>query len=410
LKLLQINTVVNSGSTGRIAEDIGQIFLAEGHESYIAYGRKDRPSQSQLIKIGSQKDVLLHGAISAVFDRHGFGSAKATRQLVREIEALQPDFIALHNLHGYYLNIEVLFEYLQTTTVPVLWTLFDCWAFTGHCTYFDDIDCQKWITACHSCPKKGRYPKSFVFDNSKRNFIDKKRLFTSLPNLQLLVHSRWLRDLVQRSFLGDLPVHCMPTGVDTGLFQPQEGQLPASFPDLGNRKMVLGVANVWDRRKGLADFLQLAATLPADYQIVLVGLKQREIDQLPPNVIGIARTESVQELAQLYSRADVFVNPTYMDNFPTVNLEALACGTPVVTYETGGSPEAVSAQTGRVVAKGDQAALQQAIEAVCRQDREELRRKCRAYALQHFDKRSCYRAYLDLCESILQRKAVAKPV
>jgi putative colanic acid biosynthesis glycosyltransferase len=340
LKLLQINTAVNSGSTGRIAEDIGQVFMAEGHESYIAYGRNDRPSQSELIKIGSQKDVLLHGAISAVFDRHGFGSAAATRQLVAEIDALQPDFIALHNLHGYYLNIEVLFEYLQTTSVPILWTLFDCWAFTGHCTYFDDIDCQKWKTACHSCPKKGRYPKSYVFDNSQRNFIDKKRLFTSLPNLQLLVHSRWLRDLVRRSFLGDIPVHCMPTGVDTALFQPQAGELPASFPALGDRKVVLGVANVWDRRKGLADFLQLAATLPANYQIVLVGLKQREIDRLPANVIGIARTESVQQLAQLYSRADVFVNPTYMDNFPTVNLEALACGTPVVTYQTGGSPEA----------------------------------------------------------------------
>lgn len=409
MKILQLNTRINSGSTGRIAEDIGQVFLANGHESHVAFGRGDRPSASEKIRIGSQRDVLWHGAVSAIFDRHGFGSRAATQRFVERIDALQPDFIALHNLHGYYLNIEVLFNYLKTTDVPVLWTLFDCWAFTGHCTYFDDIACEKWKTACHHCPKTNRYPESYVFDNSRQNFLDKRALFTSVPNLHLLVHSRWLKGLVRQSFLKELPVHCMPTGVDTTLFSPlPTAGLLEKYPGLRNKKVVLGVANRWDRRKGLVDFLALAATLGAEYQVVLVGLRKAELKKLPANIIGIPRTESVEELAQLYSLAEVFVNPTYQDNFPTVNLEALACGTPVVTYDTGGSPEAVRPETGQVVAKGDQAGLQAAIERVCARGKAHYRSRCRDHALEAFDKQVRYREYLALCESILENNLVGR--
>ena len=183
MKVLQLNTTINSGSTGRIAEDIGQVMIANGHDSYIAYGCGDRPSKSRLIRIGRQSDVYLHGLKTLLFDRHGFGSHRPTEQLMREIERLQPDAIGLHNLHGYYLNIEVLFQYLKSSGIPVLWTLFDCWAFTGHCTYFDDIQCEKWMTHCQHCPKTRRYPTAYV-DNSFQNFADKKRLFTRLNNLE----------------------------------------------------------------------------------------------------------------------------------------------------------------------------------------------------------------------------------
>ena len=200
MKILQINTTVNTGSTGRIAEDIGKVLMANGHESYIAFGRGNQSSQSNLIRIGSKMDFFLHGLRTRFFYRHGFGSKKATEQLIKEIDKIKPDAIGLHNLHGYYLNIEVLFEYLKSNHIPVLWTLFDCWAFTGHCTYFDDIDCKKYQTQCGKCPKIDKYPSSLFVDNSFKNFTDKKKLFTSLANIDFVVHSDWLKGLVKKSY------------------------------------------------------------------------------------------------------------------------------------------------------------------------------------------------------------------
>lgn len=403
MKLLQINTQVNSGSTGRIAEDIGRVMLANGHESYIAYGRGNRPSQSKLLKIGSQQDIYLHGLKTLLSDRHGFGSRKATEALIKEIEHIQPDAIGLHNLHGYYLHIEVLFDYLRANQIPVLWTLFDCWAFTGHCTYFDNIQCQKWQTHCQQCPKSRMYPKSF-FDNSFRNFEDKRSLFTGLNRLELIVHSAWLRDLVKQSSLKDLPVHLIRSGIDIDQFRPLSADKVRHRFALGNQKIILGVASTWDERKGLQDFLQLHPHLPEGYTLVLVGLNAKQIKVLPANVKGIARTESVEELAELYSAASVFVNPTWQDNFPTTNLEALACGTPVITYDTGGSPEAIDAKTGMVVAKGNISELWQAIKKVTDLGKEHYLPLCRARAEQHFNKEDRYRDYLRFYKSLLVDK------
>ena len=399
LIVLQINTSVNSGSTGRIAEDIGQVLLTNGHQSYIAYGRGDRPSQSQLIKIGTKKDVIMHGLKTAIFDRHGFGSRTATEELIENIEKIQPDIIGLHNLHGYYLNIEVLFSFLKTSRIPVLWTLFDCWAFTGHCSYFDDFNCEKWKTKCHKCPKTHRYPKSYVFDNSIRNYEDKKGLFSGIENLHLLVHSQWLKGLVKQSFLSDLRVHHIPSGIDTSVFRPNDTKKNL-LPD---KKVVLGVANLWDARKGLKDLLNIADKLASNYQVVLIGLNKSQLKQLPKRVIGIARTESTKELAGYYSRADVFVNPTYQDNFPTTNLEALACGTPVVTYDTGGSPESIDQYTGITVKKGDIIGLELAIGRICDLGKSHFQTRCRERAMLHYNKNDRYQEYLHLYKSLLAK-------
>ena len=214
---MQINTTVNSGSTGRIAEDIGNVLLQNGHESFIAYGRGKRPSESKLIKIGNDLDVYAHGLKTLLTDKHGFGSIKATLNLIKQIELIKPDIIGLHNLHGYYLNIEILFDFLSKTNIPVLWTLFDCWAFTGHCTYFDDINCIKWQTHCEKCPKHRKYPTSFN-DNSVNNFYNKRKYFNSLKNLELVVHSEWLAKLVYKSFLGNYKTHVTPSGIDLNTF------------------------------------------------------------------------------------------------------------------------------------------------------------------------------------------------
>jgi glycosyltransferase involved in cell wall biosynthesis len=400
LKVLQINTIVNSGSTGRIAEDIGNVLIENGHSSYIAFGRGNRPSNSKLIKIGNELDVYNHGLKTLLTDKHGFGSKRATLELIKQIEQINPDVIGLHNLHGYYVNIELLFKFLSKSYIPVLWTLFDCWAFTGHCTYFDDISCEKWKIQCDKCPKHKNYPKSLV-DNSFDNFNKKRELFNSLHRLELVTHSNWLKGLVEKSFLSDLKIHHTPSAINLELFKHEKSDLKAKY-NLENKKVVLGCASIWSNRKGLNDFLQLYKLLDENYQIVLIGLNSKEIKLLPKEIIGISRTENTKELAQWYSLAEVFVNPTTQDNFPTTNLEALACGTPVITYNTGGSPESIDHGTGIVVEKGDITGLSSAIKYFAKLDRQRLVEVCRNRAKNNYDKNSRYLDYLNIFENLIK--------
>lgn len=402
MKILQINTTINSGSTGRIAEDIGTVLIQNNHISCIAFGRGTQASKSKLIKIGSSWDVLCHGFKTAIFDKHGFGSTDATINLIREIENEKPNAIGLHNLHGYYINIKVLFKYLQKSNIPVLWTLFDCWSFTGHCSYFDDIDCKKWQAKCMNCPKKRKYPTSYIIDNSESNFDKKKELFNSLPNLHLVVHSEWLKYLVSKSFLGSVPISMIQSGIDLDQFSPQDDfEMVVQKYKLKAKKIILGVANIWDLRKGLSDFISLNKLIDTDMQIVLIGLSAKQVKSLPGGIKGIERTESIRELAMLYSCADVFVNPTWQDNFPTTNLESLACGTPVITYNTGGSPESIDANTGIVVEKGNINGLKQAIDEVIEKGKDHYRRLCRTRAEKYFNKNDRYLDYLYLYEKLI---------
>jgi glycosyltransferase involved in cell wall biosynthesis len=400
MKILQINTVVNSGSTGRIAEDIGRVLIEKGHESYIAYGRGNRPSASQLIKIGNSVDIYYHVLQTRLFDRHGLASVRATQKLIKQIENIKPDAIGLHNLHGYYINYEILFDYLLKKDVPVLWTLFDCWAFTGHCSYFDDIDCQKYKNQCNRCPKKRNYPASYFMDNSSNNYKIKKALFTSLNRMELVVHSKWLQRMVQSSFLSRLPIHTFPSGIDLNTFIPCNSNLREKY-FLGEKKVILGCASPWSERKGLKDFLKVRDLVSEEYVIALIGLNQKQIKALPQGIIGIKNTENVQELAQWYSLADVFVNPTYQDNFPTTNIESLACGTPVITYNTGGSPEAIDEQTGIVVDKGDVDGLRTAIDVVLTNGKNYYREACRARAERFFNKDDRFQDYIELFQKLI---------
>ena len=399
--LLQINSVVNTGSTGRIAEEIGQTAIAAGWRSVIAYGRNPRPSKSELIRIGNDWDVRLHGLRSRVFDDHGFGSRRATEAFIREAEKLNPTVVHLHNLHGYYLNVDVLFRWLARSGVPVVWTLHDCWPFTGHCAHFTFAGCARWKTGCFSCPQKRSYPSSFLFDRSRRNWERKRELFSSVKNMTLVPVSDWLAGIARGSFLGDKKIHRIYNGVDTEIFSPKADTASVRKKyGLGERFVALGCASVWGAKKGLTDFLRLRKKISEnELSVVLVGLSEAQIAELPRGVVGIRHTESIEELAALYSAADLFFNPTYEDNFPTVNIESLACGTPVCTYRTGGSPEAVDGSTGFVVEQGELDGVLSAIAEIRSRGKAAYSSACRARALACFDKRERWADYLSLYES-----------
>lgn len=400
--VVQINTSINTGSTGRIAEEIAAVAAAQGYTCYGVYGRVSNESKMKTLRVGTDCSVKIYGLESRLFDNHGFSSKKATRKLIGELVKLKPDVVHLHNIHGYYIHVGVLFDYLNQHNIPVIWTLHDCWSLTGHCSYFDWVNCDKWKTHCENCPNKKGYPESLFFDFSARNFDRKRNVFTGHPNLTIVTPSVWLADIVKESFLKQYPVNVINNGVDTTLFRPKPGGEILEKYDLSDRKYVLGVASIWDRRKGLSDFFDLAKYISGKAIVVLVGLNKEQIKGLPENIIGIERTEDVEELVELYVGAQVFVNPTYVDNFPTTNIEALACGTPVITYKTGGSPEAIDNETGSIVAKGDIVGLNAATMSFIENDKQTYSKKCRARAMELFDKNQRFNDYLDLYKAIIR--------
>lgn len=332
-KILFINSVCN-GSTGKICKDLYDIATNEGYECCIVYGRGEAPNGYKTIKIGNEFDLYAHVAKTRLFDEHGFGSKRATTLFLKQVDLFKPDIIHLHNIHGYYINIELLFDYLkQHNEIKVIWTLHDCWAFTGHCAYFTFSKCDQWIDGCRNCQSLKDYPKNILFSSVNKNYFQKKNLFTSLNNLFLVTPSNWLKELVKQSFLKEYPCFVIHNGIDTHLFKKKN--------IIRNNKVnILGAANVWDNRKGLKDFYELNNIIDHNkFEITLVGLSDKQLKTLPNNILGIKRTKNIEELVDIYNKADILFNPTLEDNYPTVNLEAQACGTPVATYNNGGSRE-----------------------------------------------------------------------
>ena len=362
MKYLFINSVAGIGSTGRIVADTCRSLQQQGHQCVIAYGRdKANCDDIETVCIGSPLDYKIHGVLNRITDRHGFYSRKATRKFLAWVRNYDPDVIWIHNVHGYYVNLDLLFSYLKESGKQVKWTLHDCWAFTGHCAYFDFAGCEKWKTGCHDCPQKKEYPATMLLDNSRRNYEDKKRLFTGLADVQLYVPSQWLADRVKQSFLGRYPVEVVYNTVNTDIFKPTPGSFRENH-GLEGKKIALGVASVWDRRKGLEDFVTLAGKLPENWRIVLVGLTDSQAEKMPSNVICIPRTNSPRELAEIYTAADVFVNLSVEETFGMTTLEALKCGTRPIVYAGTACEEVVNQFGGTAVARFDWEALLKAME------------------------------------------------
>jgi putative colanic acid biosynthesis glycosyltransferase len=405
-RVLQINVVANTGSTGRIAEAIGEAVLAEGWQSVIAYGRYGQASRSELIRIGSTVESMVHGVETRLLDRHGLGSARATRRLLQQMALLKPDLIQLHNLHGYYIHYPILFEGLAALQVPVVWTLHDCWPITGHCAHFAQVGCSRWKTGCFSCPQKRVYPSSVGLDRSKRNYEDKQRVFGSLDRLTLVPVSDWLEGLLKESFLGSKAMRRIYNGVDTTLFSPEQPvEEVRRHYGLGNGTLLLGVATNWEGHKGLADWVRLRAALGGACQMVLVGLTEGQIRALPAGILGIPRTESVAELAGLYAAADVVLNLSGEESFGLTTVEGFACGTPGIVYDCTASPELISPETGLVVKQGDIRGLVEAVQAIESNGARYSAEACRARALACYRKEDRMAEYLELYRHLLESGA-----
>lgn len=345
LRYVQINSFYN-GSTGSIMRGLHAQLSNCGVDSYCFWGRRHETIDDHMTCCATKTEVYLHGAMTRLRDRMGFYSKCDTARLLERLDKIDPDVVHLHNIHGYYVNIEMLFSWLARHRCQVRWTLHDCWAFTGHCAYFTYVKCAQWMTHCaysEGCPQPDAYPKTICKTNCARNFEEKRRIFTSVPpeRMTLICPSQWLADLVGESFLKGYPVEVCHNTIDNSVFKPT----PSDFRErhgVGDRFMILGVASPWTERKGLGDFVRLAGELDREKSsIVLVGLSEKQVKSLPVGVIGLTRTDSPQELAGIYTTADVFFNPTVEDNYPTVNLEAEACETPVITYDTGGCRETI---------------------------------------------------------------------
>ena len=342
MKVVSINTVCN-GSTGKIVGSISSSLIESGEEVFCIFGRRKGYANIPCKKIGGFFSFWYHVFLTTVFDLHGHGSYFKTKKIVRELKKLNPDIIHLHNIHGYYINYKVLFDYLKKEYQGrVFWTLHDCLPMTGHCAYFSNVSCEKWKTECHDCPNKKMYPTSLLFDRSRKNYQEKKNLFNGVKDLTIITPSVWLENIVLSSYLKKYPVKTINNGIDLNIFYPR---LTDSIFDKYNipkdKKVLLGVASIWEKRKGLDDFLMLSKLVSDDYVIVLVGLNNKQISKLKQykNIIGIRRTENQDDLASLYSVSFALINPTYEDNYPTVNIEALASGTRVIAYDTGGCVE-----------------------------------------------------------------------
>lgn len=349
MKILQINAFYEFGSTGRITKQIENRIIAENYDSYVCYGRdvSDNSYVSKnIFKIGTKKDYIIHKLTTHFLGYQNHSSVRATAELVSYIDQINPDIIHLHILHGHYLNLSVLFNYIKEKNIPVVWTFHDCWAFTGHCGYFFDVGCEKWKDECDECPLKKTYPRSLIFDRSREQWSEKKELYSQYQNLHIVTVSIWLEKLVRESFLRNRDIRTIYNGIDCGIFCPRDSyDKIRDRLGIQNKKIILGVASGWTERKGLADFIEIASIIPDDIRIVLVGKIPERID-LPDNVIKYGSVSSQDELAEIYSAAEVFVNPSRQETFGLTTAEAMACGTPSVVYDVTASPEIVGVDEG----------------------------------------------------------------
>lgn len=396
-KLLMINVCANWGSTGRIAEQIGVLAQKNGWDVYMAYGGSSNPSSLSLIKIGNRLNRIIHYFFFRYFDREGLGSIITTWFFVKKIKKIKPDVVHLHNIHGHYLNYRLLFRTLKEMNVPVVWTLHDTWAITGHCYSLKKNDCEKWKTGCYDCIKSERCS----FEHSKHNYEIKRKTFTSYNKITFVTVSHWLANIVKESYLKDYPLRVVYNGVDIELFKPVNDGTIRSKYKLENKYILLGVATTWSNNKGLADYKKLCYYLPDTFKIVLLGLTNQQIDSLPDKILGLKRTSSSAELVQWYSLASVVLSLSYGESMGLTPIEGMACGTPAIVYDNTAQPELISNDTGVVVETGNVDDVRQAVIEICKKPKAYYCDNCRKRATSFFEKEKQYFEYINIYKNVL---------
>lgn len=394
MKIVQINATCGIGSTGKICVGISRVLAEKNFENYILYSSKT-DGYSLGIPCSDDRYITMQAARSKLLGNYGFNSLKATRKMIAELERIKPDIVHLHNIHGHDCNLDMLLTYFKCNKIKIVWTFHDCWTFTGYCTYFSLPECGKWRKSCNQCVRKKEY--SLLFDKSNKLFEQKKKLFEGL-DLTIVTPSEWLAGLVKESFLKNYPVYVINNGINLAVFRPTESNFRKKY-GLEDKKIVLGVAFDWGIRKGLDVFVELAKRLPDDYKIILVGTDENADRQLPDNIISIHRTHNQTELAEIYTAADVLANPTREDNYPTVNMEAVACGIPVLTFRTGGSPEMLDETCGSVVECNDIDSFEKEIIRICT-DKPCPKERCIKKS-EEFEENERFKEYTDLYERII---------
>lgn len=399
MKILEINSVPY-GSTCNIMLGIHDVAEPIGIQVDTSSGYSTHPNRNlpkNHINIGGKLDKSLHMLLARLSGYNGCFSYLATKKLIRRINQEQYDLIHLHNIHGWYLDIPMLFRYIKGHHIPVIWTFHDCWPFTGQCPHFTMAKCDKWEQGCHHCPQYQDYPQSYV-DQTKKMWNLKKKWFTGVEDMTIVTPSLWLADLVKQSFLREYPVKVINNGINLSIFKPTVSNFKAKHNIPETTKILLGVSFGWGKRKGLDVFIELSKRLNDDYKIVLVGTDDNTDKTLPSNIISIHRTQNQTELAEIYTAADLFVNPTREENYPTVNMEALACGTPVITFKTGGSPEIIDDSCGIAVDCDDIDGLETKIKQVCGQTKLSTENCLNRAAT--FDRNKRLKEYVELYKSI----------
>lgn len=385
MKIVQLNAVCGVGSTGQIAFQISQLSVSNSIDNYVLY-TSGVCNNDHCIKYSTRLQTKFNALLAKVFGNYGFNSYSSTYRLIRLLNKIKPDIIHLHNIHSHDFNLSIFFKYLKKTNVRVIWTFHDCWAFTGYCMHFDRLECDKWQSQCKDCPQRKKY--SLFTDKSQKLFKKKKELFTSISDMTIVSPSKWLADLTKHSFLSKYPIEVIYNGIDLDVFIPRESNFREKHT-LENKKIVLGIP------KGKFEyFLELNELLSYEYKLVLVGLKESDIEKMPSDILALPYTKDRIELAEIFTASDVYINTTLEDTFPTVNLESLACGTPVITFNTGGSPEAIDDKTGIVIPKRDIKAMYEAVTEIC--NGPDLSKACIERANRLYNKNDRFNEYLDL--------------
>ncbi len=400
-KLLQIDSCLGIGSTGKIAENIAILARQRGWRTYMVHGSRYIGESEQIpIPAITRKGEYLNILNSLLLDNHGLTGAKYTYQLIDKIKNINPDIIQLHCIHGYYLNYKVLFEFLKDYKKPVVWTQHDCWGFTGHCAYFEKIHCEKWKRGCGSCDLKNTYPRSVLFDNSKKNWIIKNELTSSIENLTIVSVSYWLDKLVSQSFLSKKDHIVIPNGIDTNVFLPRKSKNKEKY-GLEDKFILLAAATSWSDSKGLLDYIEISKRLMENEKLVLIGITEGQRKYLPPNILALSRTNNAIELAEWYSCADIVMNLSYQETFGLTTVEGMACGSPGIVYNCTASPELISPKTGIIVNPGDIEGVLNAISIIKKACKSEFSRECRKRVMENFDMDNQFKKYIDLYEELL---------